>query len=231
MAKAIGMKSLLELPDKGLSLAENPPAQLFRLMLLDRNVTWANWVKYIEAFIASDRSGLPDDSVRRHSEKTNLNRSLSYDEIQWHRLRRGLLILNPKHVRYIIDLQWSEDLIHPVEPPSQVVYDGIGGGEELTNIYRNIGLMIELTHQSWNALVTRWITDPKNGIPNNPHDHSTERGNLRQRVLDNDRFSWDMFTKAMRIIGVDKFKLTAELQWKNNSKASSLHTVLVELNK
>jgi len=76
------------------------------------------------------------------------------------------------------------------------------------------------------GMLGAYLEDPKNGIPQNKKEKTSARGNIIKEI--NKPFiTWKTFVKALRIIGVEKFKLTVTIIYTDNTE--SKHEIITDL--
>jgi hypothetical protein len=80
--------------------------------------------------------------------------------------------------------------------------------------------------QRWNDSMTRYIKDPRNSIPSNNREQSSERGNLNKELLHKSKMTWKVFCKGMRLIGYIKFDLIIKI---HHVKHVSVHSKTIIL--
>lgn len=226
--QALGIKDVLDLREEGIELASGP-AKLFRLMMLDLNMSYIKLDRLIDEYLRDPVSGY-SESVDKHSYvKANLKRAMATDTMGWSILKSAIYILKPLKVIYELDLEWDPNIQHPTEVPSRISLDGPGNGTELCNLYRMVASKIRLYPKTWSGLVSLWINDPRSGVKQDPVSKSTERGNLRQQIIESNEFTWDLLMKALTITGVMKCTFRIKLHHSNKSKSITEHAVAVTL--
>lgn len=83
-----------------------------------------------------------------------------------------------------------------------------GGSDSiLTAMFALIMYETGIENMKWNNLMTRYIKDPKNSIPSNNREQSSERGNLNKELLQKSKMTWKVFCKGMRLLNYTKFEL------------------------
>ena len=104
-----------------------------------------------------------------------------------------------------------------------------GGSDSiLAKMFANIINDTGINFDKWNMLMNTYIRDPRNSIPNNDRDQSSERGNLRKELL-KDKMTWKVFCKGMRLLNFPRFDLTLTLYHNDPKKTISSHTIKVSL--
>lgn len=69
----------------------------------------------------------------------------------------------------------------------------------LAFLFRSMLKELRIGPSEWQNLMNRWLNDPTNGVPDNPKDRSTSRGNL-DKALTNDAMTYLMFNKGVRFL-------------------------------
>lgn len=95
----------------------------------------------------------------------------------------------------------------------------------LSRLWRIILLDLGIGTRYFSSLVSQYLTDPNNGIRDDPIARSNHRGNL-VKELGGDRMSWSVFEKALRVLGVEEFKLTIQLK-RRKRKEITQHDIIV----
>jgi hypothetical protein len=218
------MRSLLAMPDKGISDAVTAPAKLFRSILLDLNINMMTWDRLMREYLANPRSGVANNPAKRSSERSNLNRALSSDQVTWKKFNKALAVLNPEKVTIILDMSWDKKMVLPKEPPAQLVYISQGRRNALHEIFKNLVTEMGITSTLlWNVLIERYLNDPRNEVSDNPAEKSTERGNLNKMLKKSTSFTWSGFRKALSFLGVTEATLTLVLDLRGFKKKTTTH--------
>lgn len=104
-----------------------------------------------------------------------------------------------------------------------------GGSDSiLANMFANIINDTGINFDKWNNLMNTYIRDPRNSIPNNDRDQSSERGNLRKELL-KEKMTWKVFCKGMRLLNFPRFDLTLTVYHSDAKKTISSHTIKISL--
>lgn len=211
MARDIG--SILELDDKGLSLAKSPCATMLRSTLCDLNVSKTMWDKKLDKYLKSPRSGIADTSSARSSKRSNLNRAIASDRVTWDTYREVLMVLNPKAILFKFNFVWDEKIILPKPKVEEIVYERASMECELTRIFREIFHSVGGDLKTWHHFIDRYLNKVYKGKKINPVDRATERSNLNRTILKATSLTWETFLKTLSIMGIDSGLLTVELVW------------------
>ena len=79
-----------------------------------------------------------------------------------------------------------------------------GSASVLTKMFFTIMDNMGVNETRWNHLMTNYILDKSNCIPNNTKDQSSARGNLSKELLKKKQ-TWKVFCKAIRFLNIVKF--------------------------
>lgn len=82
----------------------------------------------------------------------------------------------------------------------------------LAMLFRTILYDLDITGPEWEVLMQRVLDDPRGPAPRNSKDRSSLKGNLN-KALKGDRMSWKTFQKALRLLGPNRLRLEAHLEW------------------
>ena len=88
------------------------------------------------------------------------------------------------------------------------------GRDVPSRLFRLILAQEGIEGNSWESLMDRLLNDPRNPLPRNSKDRSSQKGNLN-KALRADRMTWKTFEKGLRFLGVRKARIVAELTWPN----------------
>lgn len=211
------MHRILSLDDKGVSEAVSTAAKLFRMILMDLNVTPMQWDRMLREYLKKPISGVANDRGKLSSQRSNFNRNLSRPRITWRKFREGIDILSPVHVNYELDLDWDPKLTLPKEPPKSITMDRQNQSDELCQMFRH--LLIEVgadRYRIWDKLLRRQIDKDFKGKEDNPPDKSTERGNLHKSLInDKNSYTWETFCRGLSVLGVIKATYHINLTWRS----------------
>lgn len=207
------MHQLLLRDDKGRSLAENAAAKLFRGVLLDIGIDGRSWDRLIRRYVTDPKNGIPNNSTKRSSARSNLNRALSKPKITWRTFRSAIALLGPKSVSYEVDLVWDPKLQLPNTPPTHLEHMPQSRQDELCQIVRGLFTELGVGPKVWDRLVERYLDRNITSVGHNPVDRSTERGNIRKTILNSNQYTWENFVKALNILGVVETTFTVKLNW------------------
>tara|TARA_B100000700_G_scaffold208593_1_gene229243 strand:- start:1673 stop:2356 length:684 start_codon:yes stop_codon:yes gene_type:complete len=211
------MHQILSLDDKGVSQAVSTAAKLFRMILLDLNISPMQWDRMLREYLKKPISGVANDRSKLSSQRSNFNRNLSRPRITWRKFREGIDILNPVKVNYELDLEWDPKLTLPNEPPKQISMDRQNQSDELCQMFRYLLIGVGADrYRIWDKLLRRQIDKDFKGKEDNPPDKSTERGNLHKSLInDKNSYTWETFCRGLSVLGVMKATYHINLTWRN----------------
>ncbi len=84
----------------------------------------------------------------------------------------------------------------------------------LSKIFRQFLVALDIDGWKWDRFMRIYLTNPRNGIPNNSRDRSSARGNLNKE-LKRDDMTWRVFMKAMEFLDPVKVTFTVTATFKN----------------
>lgn len=91
--------------------------------------------------------------------------------------------------------------------PDRGINKAKGVSGVLTRMWRQMLADHALTLEQIDNLITSYIYNPRNGVPNNRRDQISARGNLTKEIF-KEQMSWKVFCKALRVLGVIKFEIS-----------------------
>lgn len=74
-----------------------------------------------------------------------------------------------------------------------------GGNGMLSRLFRTILQDLNITGQRFAKFMEDYITDTRNGVPNNKKDQTSMRGNLNKE-FSREQMTWKVFCKALRFL-------------------------------
>lgn len=100
-----------------------------------------------------------------------------------------------------------------------------GANGVLARLFRQMLLDLGISHSKWSTLMYDFITDVKNGVPNNKKDQTSMRGNLTKEFA-RPQMTWKVFCKAMRFLQICNIEIVIKARHLNGS--TSLHSTSVD---
>lgn len=82
----------------------------------------------------------------------------------------------------------------------------------VAKLFRSVLLERGIDRKTWDRLIRQYVTDPKNGIPNNPTKRSSERSNVN-RALCRPKITWKSFRKALALLRPKSVRYVLDLTW------------------
>ena len=96
-----------------------------------------------------------------------------------------------------------------------------GSASVLTKMFFVIMGNMGVNETRWNHLMTNYILDKSNCIPNNTKDQSSARGNLSKELLKKKQ-TWKVFCKALRFLNIVKFDFVIRAHHQNGTITESV---------
>lgn len=101
-------KEILEDPKQSINETTHTLARLWRVILNDAGVQPHIWDWLMREYLNNPHYSQARTSKDRSSERGNLNRELSKPELTWNTFMKGLALLNPVRVKFIVEITWKE---------------------------------------------------------------------------------------------------------------------------
>ena len=209
---------LLDEPNKLITKASNPVAYIFRSILFHLNISQEIWDKKMKAYLNSPRSVAFGDPKKQVSERNNINRALASDIVTWDSFSKAIRILNPINYNIQLDLVWDDDIVFASgkKKLDTVTFDFKNVHNELHSMFFTLIVQIIDMRDMSNTvdnLLTRHVRKMKDIDQDNSTAVSTAKGNLKKGVFEKTNFTWDMFCKALEVIGIKQARMTINLKW------------------
>lgn len=93
------------------------------------------------------------------------------------------------------------------------------GRDVPSRLFRIILSREEIGGTVWEILMDRLLNDPRNPMPRNSKDRSSQKGNLN-KALKAENMTWKTFEKGLRFLGVKKARISVDLTWPNHKTTS-----------
>jgi hypothetical protein len=113
-----------------------------------------------------------------------------------------------------------------LEDPNKGIHSTYGSVGMLSRLFRTILKDLEIGGYQFNMLMARYLNDPRNNVPENKRDQTSNRGNLNKE-FQKSTMTWKVFCKAMRFLKFTGFKITIEAKHANGRVTA--HSVEVDL--
>jgi hypothetical protein len=111
-----------------------------------------------------------------------------------------------------------------LQSPDKHVGQTSGANGVLANLFRKMLKKEEVNIPRWGSLMGDFITDVRNGVPNNKKDQTSIRGNLTKEFA-RPQMTWKVFCKALRFLQVIKFELVINAHFGRGKSVSYYTTV------
>lgn len=85
----------------------------------------------------------------------------------------------------------------------------------LAKLWRKILFDLEINSTQWHKLMSDYVSDTRNGIPNTASDRTSMRGNLTKE-FSRAEMSWKVFCKAMRFLQPVRVRFIVQFEWFGN---------------
>lgn len=85
----------------------NTLARLFRKIVAEESISATQWSALLESYVRNPVNGVPQNSRDVTAAIGTLQRELLKSRMSWSVFRKGLNLLNPKQVDYILEMRWS----------------------------------------------------------------------------------------------------------------------------
>ncbi len=100
---------------------------------------------------------------------------------------------------------------------------GISTAENLpAKLFRQVLYDLKMHPYKWGHLMRRYLTDPRNNVPQTKTDINHHRGNLNKE-LRKPRITFPTLMRGIRLLNPISMKLTVELTWPN--RTTTVHSV------
>jgi hypothetical protein len=93
----------------------------------------------------------------------------------------------------------------------------------LAKLYRSLLVQSNVTLESLDAMITRWLDDPVNEVPKDAKTRSFRRGNL-MKALSEDDMTFKTFMKGSVVLAPDEIEITVKYKYPNRLIE---HTIMV----
>ena len=92
-----------------------------------------------------------------------------------------------------------------------------GGADSiLAMLFRKISQDNDINPIKFNSLMELYLSDRRNGIPQNTKDRASARGNFRKELL-KPNMSWKVFCKGLRFLNIRSFDITLDVKDENDN--------------
>lgn len=112
------------------------------------------------------------------------------------------------------------------EAPEHAISRARGIAGFLSKMFITICSDLNVGTMRWQRLINDYVNDPENGVPDNPHSKTSERGNLTKQ-LSKPEMSWKTFCKALRIFKFTRVEITLVAHHRNGSITTHHSSVIL----
>jgi len=84
----------------------------------------------------------------------------------------------------------------------------------LAHMFRRMLHDLNVSPMRWGSLMYDFITDPRNGVPDNKKDQTSYRGNF-VKEFERRQMTWKVFCKAMRFLQLPRIELVIRAHHRN----------------
>jgi hypothetical protein len=113
-----------------------------------------------------------------------------------------------------------------LEDPERQLTRTYGVNGILARLFRTMLRDLKIGGYKFSLLMNQFLSDPRNNIPNNKKDQTSNRGNLNKE-FQKGQMTWKVFFKALRLMRIARFKLILEVEREGGEV--SFHTVPVDM--
>lgn len=118
-------------------------------------------------------------------------------------------------------------LTEMLEDPQKQLTKTYGVNGILARLFRTMLRDRKIGGYKFALLMNQFLSDPRNKIPDNKKDQTSNRGNLNKEFQKGE-MTWKVFFKALRLMRVVKFEITLHAVYENGDE--SWHEVPVDIN-
>ena len=113
-------------------------------------------------------------------------------------------------------LQPVRKMARILQAPENAINRARGPAGFLSKLFITICSDLNIGTMRWQRLINDYVNDPENGVADNPHRKTSERGNLTKQ-LSKPYQSWKTFCKALRIFKFTRVEITLVAHHRNGS--------------
>jgi hypothetical protein len=110
-------REILRMADKGVSLATNNVARLWRLVLKTMQVNPDVWLSMTNSYLRNPANGVPQNPRDMSTEKGNLDKALLDSSMTWASLEKGLRMLQPRKAEFTLTITTQNGTVYVVTLP------------------------------------------------------------------------------------------------------------------
>lgn len=98
-----------------------------------------------------------------------------------------------------------------LEDPNKGIHKTYGTDGTLARLFRTILSDLNIGGYQFTLLMTKFLNDPRNNIPDNKQDQTSNRGNLNKE-FQKGTMTWKVFCKALRFLQFTRFKVIIQAE-------------------
>lgn len=117
----------------------------------------------------------------------------------------------------------SKDLVRMLNTPEKGVREAKG---PLAKLFRQILADLNVTPMKFDNLMKKYVTDPRNSIPQDGRSRSSARGNL-VKVMQGPEMTWKNFMRCIRFLDPVEARFEVHLKWRNKTITVHGFTILI----
>lgn len=112
-----------------------------------------------------------------------------------------------------------------LQSPDKYMVRTHGANGVLSRLWLKMLGDLHVTLPRWGSLMADYITDARNGVPNNKKDQTSMRGNLTKE-FSRQQMTWKVFCKALRFLQIVKIELVINAHHADGR--TTLHSTVVD---
>lgn len=205
---------------------------MFREVRNDLSISSIFWNNRLTQYVKDPRNEVVQTSRGKSTERSNLNRELAKQEMTLHNFIRGMRVIRPINMKFILLLEHRDGsrTSHVDEIDEEDLYTHYHNEKYPTRynvlhrLFRDIKHQVIKDEEDWSERVNKYVNDPLNGFVER-NRQSTERSNLNRGIRNAD-MSIKVFTKALKVIDPMRIYLTLELTFPGD--VITLHEVRMD---
>ncbi len=105
-------------------------------------------------------------------------------------------------------------LIRLLSDPEKGMNETYGTNGILAHLFRRMLRDLKVSPMRWGNLMYDFITDPRNGVPDNKKDQTSYRGNF-VKEFERRQMTWKVFCKAMRFLQLPRIEIVIRAHHKH----------------
>ena len=114
-----------------------------------------------------------------------------------------------------------------LDDPEKQIHMTYGVHGALAKLWRRMLSDLRINGFRFSVLMDKYLRDPKNHVPNNKSDRTSNRGNFNKE-FSHPQMSWKVFCKGMKFLLVDDMEITVKARHADGTV--TIHELFVPLN-